>query len=287
MNIKLYLLSFLNISMFILLVFVYFLAFDLEWGLNNTSLTWGLPLALASTGVIISGITMLKMKNLKYGIIGPGAGIIVMIYMIILLNSYSYVLLPQHAVQENQISEEDDILSLILSSKFKGNEYTVIASDTVMPVTKSYDMSDLRTKLLARGYDAENLTRKLYIINQKPTRLNINSSIDDGYYVDYDNIFSRYITKAGGGWLRWVLFHPQVSGYTHISAPAYDPETGYILIYIHQKFNSLYPYNTSGTEAYGYLNGKLEYIGTAITKMTEASNSSDEHIHASLLSPDE
>jgi len=255
---------------FVLLAFIYFMAFDLEWGFNKTSLTWGLPIALALTGVAVSVIVMLK-KNPVYGALGIGIGIIAIGYSVILLNSYSFVLLPRYTVQEDVMSEEDKVLSLILSAKFIDSKYTVIAPDTVMPGTRAYALTGIKAELLERGYNADNLSQKLYEINSQSIRLKIRSSVEDGYYIDYSDNFARYISKAGGGWLRWELFHPQVSGYTHISYPAFDPETGYVLIYIHQRFNSRKPYSTSGIEAYRYFDGKLEYIGTTLTTLPEYS----------------
>ena len=93
-------------------------------------------------------------------------------------------------------------------------------------------------------------------------RLNINSSVKDGYYVDYDGVFSRYvINDENSGWLRLQIFHPQVWGFSSISLPAYDPESGYVLIYIGNRMNSITHYSGGGDiSIYRYIDGELTLL---------------------------
>jgi hypothetical protein len=242
-----------------LLAVLYYFGFDLQWGVTHTALTWGLPLVIASLLALTAGLLALNRKSIRWGIVGLGATVIVFIYYGIILFSFSYVLLLPDGVieQTNTYPEQNNIIALALSDRFNNGGYTVINPETTIPDITS-DRID--AQLSKQNYDFTNLLSTLFKINRTPVKLNLKSSPREGYYMDYNGMFSRYIDKHGGGWLRWRVFHPQVSGYTQVSLPAYDPQSGYVLIYMQHTRNSRFFGGGSDIFAYQYKNGELTFI---------------------------
>lgn len=261
-------LSALNFIAFILLAITYFFGFDVQWGFTASTLVWGLPVLIISLFVLIAGVLSWKRVSWKWGSTGLALAIAAFVYICILFNSYSYVLLPTLAPHEN-LSIEDKILSQAVSDRLgtqsdvKENHYTVVYSDTSMPfidiVKKTSTIKEFSDKY---GYDFTNLLNRLVEINQESTRLNVDSSVHDGYYIDYDGVFSRYVTNDEySGWLRLQMFHPQVWGFSSISLPAYDSESGYVLIYVGNRMNSITHYSSGGDIAiYRYIDGELTFL---------------------------
>jgi len=168
-----------------------------------------------------------------------------------MLYNFSYLLLPQQDTiyQENPPIEENTIISMILTEQFNNGGYTIVSPYTVMPERPDNTNPDYT-----------NLIEHLFKINQTSEKLNLNSSPQNGYYIDYDEIFSRYQRIAGLSDvpLRWILFHPQAESSTKISKPAYDPETGYFLIYIqHVSSSIIRPGGSGGIYIYRYKDREL------------------------------
>lgn len=260
-------LAILCIPLFICLGIVYFFAFDIQWGYTTATLLWGLPLAIFAICTLAAGIFALKNVTWKWGVTGIGFAAAACVYTGILLNSFSYILLPQEVSKTNSDTVENKIIALAViddlarSNRYEDNKYVVISPDTTISIFLHYP-SDIKDFTAQTGYDITPLAKELLEINQETARLSLASSVNDGYYVDYGNTFPRYFTNRYFGWLRWRL-HPQVSGYLRVSLPAYDPETGYVLVSIRTVYNSYTEGHTDrNISLYRYIDGKLTYVDT-------------------------
>jgi hypothetical protein len=258
-------LTVLNLLAFILLAITYYFGFGFQWGDASIALTWGLPVAIISMVVLAVGILTWKKMNWKWGVFSLAVVVLVFVYSVILFNSFSYVLLPQQAHHESPPTMEDKIISLVLSDKLNGNNrgsyYSIVNPNTEMTLDVASHVTEITERLDKQGYDFTNLLGCLVELNQTPVLLDIDSSIEDGYYIDYDGKFFRYL--EGGGihsWLlRWQWFRPQVRGITMVSRPAYDSETGYVLITLLHAGS--HPSDFFGNiYAYKYVDDKLEYL---------------------------
>jgi hypothetical protein len=85
--------------------------------------------------------------------------------------------------------------------------------------------NNLKSSFREQGYDVPDLVDKFFEINKVHELLTIKSSPPDGYYIDYDGKFDR------NGMYDQSILYPKAGGYLEISSPAYNPETGYVLIY--------------------------------------------------------
>ena len=121
--------------------------------------------------------------------------------------------------------------------------------------TKKY----IREELKIKGYDASELIDRLFERNKKSVRLSLESSRADGYVVDYEGEYAKYFKEGGGGLKRWYRDHPTAIGWTGISLPAYDPETGIILVY---KDTAIGHYGGGGLYIYRYESGELKEIAS-------------------------
>jgi hypothetical protein len=256
----------LNVIAFVLLAAFFYFSFDLESGLIKAELSWGIPLILAAIFVLICGVLVWTKNNWKWGIYGLVPAILVSIYMFIILYSFSYVTLPSQVSlpQNSAYSEENKILGLILANERYGNSYVVVG-----PVAKIRDLNSDRFNLQTindefktRGYDFQKQLEQLVEINQKPIKLNLASN-------DYALRFDKYYKRWGSADYSSGSYHPQVLGYSQVSLPAYDPESGYVLLYS-SFFSNIHglPSGGSDIKAYMYRDGKIVYIVTAMISMS-------------------
>jgi hypothetical protein len=80
------------------------------------------------------------------------------------------------------------------------------------------------------GYEFSALIELHQERNQTPTQMEIPSSPGNGYIIDYDGEFHAYLFD--NGWESTRREFPGTYGYVSISNPAYDPETGVVIVYI-------------------------------------------------------
>jgi len=253
----------LNLIAFILLSITYYFAFDIQWGVSKVAITWGVPTLIAALITLVAGLYTWKTKTLKWGFSGLAVAVIAAIYTSIILCSFSYVLLPSNnEIEQGETNVvEHSILKLVLSDisdNSKGNHYIVVTPETTLP---SFEYTSIKENLAKYNYEFTYLIKLLSEKNQLKERLSINSSIDNGYYIDYDEFFSRYFDNNGNGYLRTNIFRPQVSEFVEVSLPVYDSTTGYVLVYVGKTNNSTNQFGGSGSiYVYKYLDGKLDYI---------------------------
>jgi len=155
---------------------------------------------------------------------------------------------------------DNTLLSMIFSGQYSNGGFTVIAPETeISHITPDKINKDYIIKNFAHnGYKVEQLMELLFIHNENPTLLTLESSPENGYLIDYDESYKKYFQANGGGWQQWYIDHPNANGYTSVSLPVYDPESGFVMIY-----KGTQTHNRSGSgwiHLYKYLDGKLEYL---------------------------
>ena len=260
------LLAVLNIIAFIVLAALYYGGFIVQWGHTALAIKWGLPMAVISLFALLAAIFALIKANWKLGIIGLGAVVIVIVYMNILLNSYSYVLLPAQTSNETPTVENKIITQVIQDylmreGDYKENCYTIVNPYTRCIPVDSHAIEGIKGYSNEYGYDFATLLKRLVEINQTSVRLDINSSISDGYCVDYDYAFSRYYDRGyTHGSLGCRLFRPQILGFATVSLPAYDSETGYVMMCVDIWYRA-YTQSGGNVSIYRYIDGNLTFIG--------------------------
>lgn len=92
---------------------------------------------------------------------------------------------------------------------------------------KVYIQKELKNKQVAQA----RLIDRLFERNKQALRLSIKSSSNDGYIVDYDNIYKTYFHTNGVGWDKWYKENPKAHGSTTVSLPVYDEKSGLVLVY--------------------------------------------------------
>ncbi len=175
--------------------------------------------------------------------------------------------------------EDNVLLDLVLKKESCKGYYTVVDPKTSISGYTQDDNADAAAvreeylrlirlvqfdlknsgKLKIRGYDLKPLTEMLLDRNLHSTKLNLRSSPKAGYVVDYKDEYSKYFEEKGGGWKRLRAEHPKASGRTHISLPAYDPQSHVLLIYFGSQFG--WTAGAGFIVAYRYENGKLDELG--------------------------
>lgn len=209
----------------------YYYGFDLQWGLNRAAVTWGLPLIIALLVDLIALFLALKKQKWIWGIAGFAITILAIIYFHLLISTFSSVLLTGPALTpgNNPATEEGQILALFLAgSRHEDRYYTIVNPETALSGLES-QKAEIKSYFGRYSPSFNILVDRLFELNQTPVRLGFKSSPQDGYYIDYEGKFARYLQEGGGGWQRLHQFRPRVSGFTTVSIPAFDAATGYVL----------------------------------------------------------
>lgn len=157
-------------------------------------------------------------------------------------------------------TEENKILSLILDNPdaYPGyaviNRYTGFDDDIIND--KDYILNYFKTQ----GYDFSDLLNQLIERNQNHPMLTIRSSREQGYYIDYRDVFSVFFNYVpfSDSWDKMYEFYPDAHGIYTVSIPAYDPVTGYVLVYMAGGIHSLA--SSGWLTAFQYKDGKLTKI---------------------------
>jgi hypothetical protein len=263
MKAKLIILTSLNLLASLLLFIIYFFRFDIQWGFYAESLTWGLPILLGAVITLAAGLYTWKTKLFKWGLSGLGAAAIAGIYTAVMLISFSYVMLPGYDVNEqgDVDTTENTILSLVLADiadRFEDGKYIVVDANTTYRDIEATRVNEYLKE--QQHSDFTNLISLLSENNREQHRLAIDSSIENGYYIDHNEIFFRHFTNSSG-YLRTNIFHPQVSSFVKISLLAFEDVPGYVLVYIESTSNILFRYGGGSViHLYEYSGGELTLI---------------------------
>jgi len=170
------------------------------------------------------------------------------------------------ACYADQALNDTAILSQVLRSPNTNANFTVVAPMTTLSTLDGETPEDLarskkyvRESLKVEDEHIDQLVVALIQKNKKPVRLELPSAPKDGYLVDYDGKFENYFKDNGGGWERWHTENPKANGWTSVSLPAYDPQTGLILIY--KGTQSHWRAGAGYLILYRYVNCQLEELG--------------------------
>jgi len=90
----------------------------------------------------------------------------------------------------------------------------------------------LKSKFSKNGYDFDTHIETLFSRNAHSTHMTIPSSPEDGYLIDYDGKFSSYLQNSKDGWRKLREENPKAGLMFEISVPAYDQDSGIILVYV-------------------------------------------------------
>jgi Leucine-rich repeat (LRR) protein len=80
------------------------------------------------------------------------------------------------------------------------------------------------------GYDLSGLAERLIELNKEPAYLNIESSQEYGYIIDYDSKYTSYFYDLDDGWYKLRKENPLAGTIDQLSIPAYDPDTGLVIV---------------------------------------------------------
>jgi hypothetical protein len=172
------------------------------------------------------------------------------------------LLTPLAFTAETAPPTDNELLSLALYHSNKDGIYTVVAPRTSMgygsisnPQELAQRKKYIRENLKLSGYDPAMLIDVLFERNKEPVLLTLPSAPEKGYWIDYDSRFAGYFKTDGGGWQKWYRENPQARGWTQISLPAYDPQSGIVLFYSGGQYN--YLAGAGYIIAYRYQDGAL------------------------------
>ena len=205
-----------------------FFAFTYQWRVSWYTLIIAIPIVCAIASIILFIAVFLKRKRWRWGFYSIGTAIFILIYTGVTLNNLSYIVF--HESKNNPLttvnSDENTILTLVIKNmalEQKRSKYIVVAPENtalsndamILGMFKS-DKDHLINQFIKQYAPDENLIHvldKLYDrfiqLNEKPWRLTIQSSIKDGYYIDYGKNFDNYFQGAVP-----VYYHDPVrSGY--------------------------------------------------------------------------
>ena len=135
----------------------------------------------------------------------------------------------------------NQLLALILKWPDSNGGHTVVKPDTAVGSGDQFALESNRQSLNARitrefnteTLDLAPLVSQLFELNNKYSRLTLESSVEDGYYVDYDGYFARYFEEyRPNSWERLRRENRKAECFTTVSLPAYEPQTGYLIVYM-------------------------------------------------------
>jgi hypothetical protein len=241
-----------NILSFCVLGRLYYYAFDIQWGVDTPSITWGLPVLGALVFLVTETIFMLRKQNWTRGLRGFGAGWAAYIYIGVLAWFFSSVLLgtPQNNPKVTGDTEENRIMTLVIeyfcgkdNANYKNGQYVVVDPrfsnlSSFTSYLKQFKNDTIKNLQLEPNYNQDfissvNSTFDRFLgINESTSMLSLKSSPEEGYYIDYDGKFANRTSDYPTGWERWRVFHHNARSSIQLSVPAYDPESGIIVVHI-------------------------------------------------------
>jgi hypothetical protein len=148
--------------------------------------------------------------------------------------------------------EYNKIISLILSQIGDSDIYTYIVDPEMSLKRVSTEKERIKNEFASDGYDFNSLIEELFDRNLTPLNMDIPSSPEYGYIIDYDKKYSNYKS-----WEDFLSENPN-HGFANISMAVYDPETGIVIVYVSWQRGPLY--GAGGINAYKYEDNKLTNI---------------------------
>nr|QOV09052.1 hypothetical protein HULAa30F3_00005 [uncultured Dehalococcoidia bacterium] len=221
--------------------------FIVPFGISWKALQWGLPVILIIIGGVTGIFLMYVKKKWGWGIATTSIALTGMVYFGLVINVFSsaYISNPSEPAITGTQSTENSILSQILITQnpkypdyYSDFRPLIINPEVTLSNSENFSQQEswLKQQFANKGYQIDALVDKLYELNPPSTQLNIPSSPDDVYFVDYEGKFNRYSSEGRDGWRAMHLFYPNSSIY-YISAsnPSYDPDSNFALVYFRYK----------------------------------------------------
>jgi hypothetical protein len=244
-----------NFIGFCVLGFIYFIAFDLQWGITWQMVTFGLPLLAGMVFLVINTVFMMQKKSLKRGWWGFGIGWGALIITMVITNLLSYAIIPspKNGPDQSADTEENYLIQMLISNKescwhsYKDFKFFLVQpqfSDEFVADTSGVfdkEVSNITNHFIGKNgqgkyldtysyEDISSLVRNFLIVNQNTTYLTIKSSPKDGYYVDYDKRIKKQYYGIQNR-IRWGLLYQSIGPEISISHPFYDEKTGLMMVY--------------------------------------------------------
>lgn len=247
----------LNILALTLLTVIYYLGFA-KWDVS-IPIYWILPIATAILAGLLASITAWRKYSLNWSISGAGASIAVIISVVVFLNYFSYTMLPEGSIyQDGQATLENKALSNLFSKDTPDNRFIVVKPNTAL--LDNYDIDLVKDELESSGYSLDGLVDLLFEANTEQESLALNSSLSDGYYIDYNEFSDGYLVEENGisPTSNSKRLWPQIKEFAEVSKPVYDSEAGYGIIYYANIANSLKPLGSAELYLFTYDDEQIE-----------------------------
>jgi hypothetical protein len=123
-------------------------------------------------------------------------------------------------------------------------------------------IENIRSELRYQGLPLDKLVEKFSETNRKPVLMDIPSSIERGYVIDYSKKYASYFEEDGSGWIGLRQENPQVQALVSLSVPAYDPSTGLVMIYVGWLGDSLF--GEGDIFVYKYIFGEMILVTSLV-----------------------
>ena len=157
----------------------------------------------------------------------------ILVFLAVIVSLIGMVLLGAVAWGNPEEVSEEEIISLILPQGEMEGRYDVFNPEMSLPSWLDSEYEDfLRRSFRQEGFNFDELVTALFANNTKPVRMNIPSSPEKGYLIDYDGKFQSYFEQDGGGWVQLRQENPEARTMVKLSVPVYDPKTGFVMIYL-------------------------------------------------------
>lgn len=147
-------------------------------------------------------------------------------------------ILTSNGVNVCYLSKSDfqKILRLLLTSGNPGRYSIIVPEMSYRYFSKyfsyNYSIESFRIQQFQeKGYDITDLVGIFCDRNIEPVMMDIESSREHGYVIDYDGKYRSYMKEPMFGFEKLQAENPGAGGFLEISVPAYDPRTNMILVY--------------------------------------------------------
>lgn len=150
------------------------------------------------------------------------------------------LLAPAALAAENLATNLDSaLLALAVTDKFPDGGYVVVLPRADLQVVDASEAGAIKDWLSMPGVATNRAIRSLVdqLFERNKTsgtrqavRLPFGSCATNGYVVDHDGKYIKYLENDGGSWARLYAENPKVRGLVSLSLPAYDEKTGLVVI---------------------------------------------------------
>jgi len=193
---------------------------------REPSRIWLIALTTDLTAIVITGLSALITGSLSVKNYQEKS---VLIYSSLTLTVLGLVVLAVFAFGSPKSASDEDIIKLILDSGPSQSRYDVIDPQMSLKYISDSE-SYIRSRFQEEGLGS--LVNNFFVKNAEPKLMDIPSSPERGYVIDYDGKYRSYFENDAGGWVKFRQENPKVAAMVDISAPSYDPRTGLVMIYI-------------------------------------------------------